>query len=170
MDEHTRQPAEVAASADTLPDALISEVKKPWIIWLILVWIFVCLGLVFQQLVAGYAELAQLQAQTAKQLNAGVAILIICLMIGVGKLNKIICLVTGGVFALLTAVLILNISLNARDFGFLQMMAAFLCVIVPTAMCAHWLLKPESRVLYRQYAAHKHNLAMKKAVAARFRP
>ena len=170
MDEHSRQPGDAASSPDTLPDALISEIKKPWIIWLILVWVFVCLGLVFQQLVAGYAELAQLQAQTAKQLNAGVAILLIVLMIGVGKLNKSICLVTGGLFALLTAVLILNISLNARDFGFLQILAAFLCVIVTTAMCAHWLLKPKSRVLYRQYAAHKHNLAMKKTVAARFRP
>ncbi|RDH43723.1 hypothetical protein [Zooshikella ganghwensis] len=167
MGENIYQRPKALLQDNQTPEALITHVKKPKIVWVIVAWIFLCLGIVFRGIFSQLLEPLSLDEQTAKQLSLLPMFMVVFLMVGVRKLHKISCYIAGGVFILFSLFQIISLAFFFTEYGIKSSILAVVIYVIPSALCSYWLLKPSSRELYTRYSAYKYNESMKKIATKR---
>ena len=156
-------PASDLSPQEEVP-ALITNIKKPKLLWLIVVWIFFPLGTTLRTLITNYDYGDVLTADTVSQLLAATTIALIILMIGVGILNRWACYIAGTLFTLLASYQTLILAWRINEMGIVKSLIAFFLYGIIPAFCAYWLLRKKNRVLYSKYAHSRHNAEMQKMI------
>jgi len=146
-----------------------SPVKKPWPRWLIAAWIFITFSIVVNGLgrvIAGYFDGSE---ALAKQISAVFFLAEFVLIYGVIKLNKVI------VYTVAVICILLGLFQLARIvmmlFGIPNLVVIVLSLslyVVPTFLCAWYLLRPSFRMLIERNDKYNKMESMRKYVAKSF--
>lgn len=142
---------------------VLTPVKKPWPRWIIAIWLFLTLGMLANAIGRLVVEYLGSDVQFAKKISAGFFIIELALIYGVLKLNKFLVIATAalsillGLYQLFRVVMMLASEPDLRT-----VILVFALYVIPSFLCAWYLLRPNFRELVERNYKYNETEKMRK--------